>query len=288
MNFAAVTASREMSPEGLSGGWLEERARLIPAHQICHCLSLNQSRISRAVSDFRAGGSGERTRHRVLTLAPRQRCLSENSLRRGRRNPAREGARAPQTWPTGPRLQEDGIDAEAGGEVFAGGNLLNAFFVLERALLVVVGQAPAGLDAEKRTTIGPQGQVRYAGKIDRNGPSARRVGEGEGAVRDVDQFQNVRSGQFLLRKRHLAAGELNIFCFAAEIIRGREMTPVKAGGHLEAEGVERSRGKSRVQTKTDMRRQFRFVVSKLERNGNTRAIEAIRQMEQHLEWILRR
>ena len=37
-----------------------------------------------------------------------------------------------------------------------GGDLLNALFVLEGALFVMVGQAPARFDAEKRSAIGPQ------------------------------------------------------------------------------------------------------------------------------------
>ena len=152
----------------------------------------------------------------------------------------------------------------------------------------MIGQAPARLDAEKRSAIGPQRQIRNAGQIDRDGSSGRRVGVSERAIRNIDQFENVRSLQFLLRERHLASGEPNVFRLAAQIIFGREMTPVKAGRHFEAEGVEGSRGESGMQTETDMRGQFRFVVLELERDGNARAFDAIGQIERDLERIFRR
>src|SRR5437763_6625977 len=49
----------------------------------------------------------------------------------------------------------------------------NALLVLERALVVMIGQAPAGLDAEKRSAVGPQCHVWYACKIHRHPPATR-------------------------------------------------------------------------------------------------------------------
>jgi hypothetical protein len=41
---------------------------------------------------------------------------------------------------------------------------LDAFFIFERTLVLVIGQAPAELHAEKRPAIGPQGQIRDIGQ----------------------------------------------------------------------------------------------------------------------------
>src|SRR2546423_10682143 len=52
------------------------------------------------------------------------------------------------------------LEAEAGQKFAASRNFLNAFFVLEGALLVMIGQAPARLDAEERAAIGPKREIR--------------------------------------------------------------------------------------------------------------------------------
>ena len=54
-----------------------------------------------------------------------------------------------------PELRKSQFDAEAGSEFFTGRDLLNAFLVLKGTLLVVIGQAPAWLDTEEWSAIGP-------------------------------------------------------------------------------------------------------------------------------------
>src|SRR4051812_24450112 len=58
-------------------------------------------------------------------------------------------------------------------ELATGRDLLNSFLVLESALLVMVGQSPAGLDAEKRPAIGPEGEIGNVCQVDRDDPAAR-------------------------------------------------------------------------------------------------------------------
>src|SRR5437763_15190159 len=74
----------------------------------------------------------------------------------------------------------------------------NALLVLERALVVMIGQAPAGLDAEKRSAVGPQCHVWYACKIHRHPPATRRIDIGEFPPSDINQLEDDRTGQFVL------------------------------------------------------------------------------------------
>ncbi len=54
----------------------------------------------------------------------------------------------------------------------SGRDCLNSFLVFERALLVMIREAPARFNAKESSAIGPQGEVR-ARPLDRESPSGR-------------------------------------------------------------------------------------------------------------------
>ena len=87
---------------------------------------------------------------------------------------------------------------------------MDSLFVFERALLVMIGQAPARLDAEKWSAIGPQRDVRHSGKIQGYPPAARRIDIGKFPPRDINEFKNDGTGQFLFGKRHFATGKFDV------------------------------------------------------------------------------
>jgi len=87
--------------------------------------------------------------------------------------------------------------AERGAQFAAGPNGLNSSFLLERALIVIVGQTPAWLDTEKRVAIRPQSDVRNTGQIHYHPASTLRIHERKLPPRNVHQFKNDRTGQFI-------------------------------------------------------------------------------------------
>src|SRR5262245_37466389 len=72
-----------------------------------------------------------------------------------------------------------------GAQFAAGLNGLNSSFLLERALIVIVGQTPAWLDTEKRAAIRPQGDVRNTGQIHDYPAPTLRIHEGKLPPRNV-------------------------------------------------------------------------------------------------------
>src|SRR5947199_8712136 len=62
--------------------------------------------------------------------------------------------------------------AKRGAQFAAGRNGLDPLFLLECALLVMIGQSPARLDAEKWPAVRPQRQVRHAGQVQRHPATA--------------------------------------------------------------------------------------------------------------------
>src|SRR5437762_3777354 len=78
---------------------------------------------------------------------------------------------------------------EGGAQFPAGRNCLDSLLLLERALLVSIGQAPARLDTQKRTAVRPQRHIRNTGQIHHHPPSARRIDIGELRARNINQFE---------------------------------------------------------------------------------------------------
>src|SRR3954471_22291117 len=78
-----------------------------------------------------------------------------------------------------PTLPETNVENETRHQLLARRNFLNAFFVLESALFVMISEAPAWFDAKKRAAVGPERQIRDAGEIYDNRSSARPIGKGE-------------------------------------------------------------------------------------------------------------
>src|SRR5262249_34285589 len=81
-------------------------------------------------------------------------------------------------------------DVEGGAQFAARRNDLNTLLVLKCALLVMVGESPTRLDAEKWPAVRPESYVRHAGKIQCHPSTARRIDIGEVASSDIDQFQD--------------------------------------------------------------------------------------------------
>jgi hypothetical protein len=180
------------------------------------------------------------------------------------------------------------FETETRDEFLAGGNSLNAFLVLKRALVVMISQTPTRFDAKKRAAVRPQGEIGNTRQVDHHRSSARRIGKREDAVGHVDEFQSVRAGKVRAFERHFAAVESDVFVFAAQKITGRMVPPVKAGRHLELERLERSCGEAGMQSEADVSRQFGFVVLEPERNRNAAAAYPISQVERNVEWIFQR
>src|SRR5436190_20756805 len=65
--------------------------------------------------------------------------------------------------------------AEGSAQFATGRNDLNPLFVLERTLVMVIGQTPARLDAQEWAAIGPQRHVGKTGQIHHHPAPARWV-----------------------------------------------------------------------------------------------------------------
>jgi hypothetical protein len=148
--------------------------------------------------------------------------------------------------------------AKRGAQFAAGRNSLDPLLLFERPLFVRISQAPAWLNAQKRAAIRPQRYVRNIGKIHDHPTSALRIHEGKLPPRNVRQFENDRTGQFLFRKRHFAAAKLNVTRFAREKIVRRKISSIQSPRHLQMKAFEGSRAESRMQSERDMRRQLTF------------------------------
>src|SRR5438552_8758992 len=108
----------------------------------------------------------------------------------------------------------------------------------------MIGQAPAGLDAEKRSAVGPQCHVWYACKIHRHPPDTRRIDIGEFPPSDINQLEDDRTGQFVLCKRHFATGEFDVARFPRQIISRRKVSTIKPLWHLKMKALKGVRGES--------------------------------------------
>src|SRR5438477_390727 len=157
---------------------------------------------------------------------------------------------------------------EGGAQLTSGRNYLNSFLVFKSALFVMIGQAPARLDAKKRSAIGPQRQIRYAAYIDDHPASARRVDEGKLPPWNIAKFQDDRTGQISFRERHFPTGKIDIAGFTREIIVRRGISAIKTGRHLQPKAFQRGRSESWMQSKSDVGDQIRFLISKLEENAH--------------------
>src|SRR5918996_2231676 len=88
---------------------------------------------------------------------------------------------------TGSKLRSH---AEGGAQFAIRLNGLDPLLVLERALLLMIGQTPAWLDAEKRAAIRPQSHVWNTGQIHHHPAPTRRIYKGKLRPRNVYQFEN--------------------------------------------------------------------------------------------------
>src|SRR3954468_18096808 len=112
-----------------------------------------------------------------------------------------------------PASNQARLETKTRNKFLTGRNFLNTFFVLEGALLVMISQAPARFDTEERAAVGPEGEIRDAREIERDHAARGRIGKGKGAIRYIDEFENVRAGKLFAFEWHFAAGGLNVFGF---------------------------------------------------------------------------
>ncbi len=140
---------------------------------------------------------------------------------------------------------------------------------------MMIGQTPARLDAKERSAIGPQRHIWHAGKIDNHPAAAGRIDVGKFASWNIDKFENDGAGQLWFRERHFAAGEFEVAGFAGEIIVRRKMAAIQAARHLQMKCLERSRGKTRMQSEFDMRGQLGLVISKCELNTHLVQVDLV-------------
>src|SRR6266436_3526013 len=77
--------------------------------------------------------------------------------------------------------------AKRSAQFAAGRNGLDPLLLFERALLMVIGQPPARLDAEKRPTVRPQRHVRHAGQVQSHPSTAWWINIGKNSSRHIRQ-----------------------------------------------------------------------------------------------------
>src|SRR5438477_5917435 len=75
--------------------------------------------------------------------------------------------------------------AKRSAQFASGRNGLNPLFLLERALLVIIGQTPAWLNAKKWTAIRPQRHVRNTGQIHYHPATAWWINIGKNSSRHI-------------------------------------------------------------------------------------------------------